>query len=207
MTLQDKVDGYFENAYLLHCLEDYCGDEFTLFLEKRWSCERENEYLRELIDWDRSPMSYVATWLRPRVSILDSRTSSDSEVSRALVALVDELHRLGHAFLYTEHLSDRRLYQLIVHEVLSSELKKLTVRRGPVYWNFCSYTEESDYDGDEDDESYYDVLDCAREQNWLSYYATDCERRRWLLKYGGELPPKKIAPYRRSYIREKVDFH
>ncbi|MBP5622197.1 MAG: hypothetical protein J6X44_09300 [Thermoguttaceae bacterium] len=207
MTHDDKADECFENAYLLSRLKDICSDEFSLFWGRGWSCRDENAYLRELLDWDRSPMSYVQAWLRGDRPVLDTRSSSDEEISRALKLLVEELHYLNHAFLYTDHLSDRRLYQLIVREVLSSELKKLSRPRGPVYWNFCSYTEDSDYDGDEEEETSADVDDCAREQNWLIYYATDRERRRWFLEHGAALPPKKVPLHPRPYIPEKVDFH
>ena len=207
MTPDDKADECFENAYYISRLKELCSDEFELFLGKGWSYQRENEYLRELYDWDRAPMRYVQRCLRSGQIVLDTRTASDEEISIALQLLIYELHERNHAFIYVDHLSDRRLYQLIVREVLSAELKYLPNAKSPVYWNFCSYTENSDYNGDEEEETNYEVLDCAREQNWLSYYATDGERRRWLTTHGQTLPPKKTAPYRRAYLTERVDFN
>ena len=206
-SLDDVGSEIFEHAYLLGRLQDLRGDDFVLCLKnKNWTYRERNEYLRELLDWERAPMRFIYNCLSPKPIILDTRVADDSEISRALFSLVSQLRKLNHVILYADHLSDRRLYRLIVQNVLPCELKFLPNAKSPVYWNFCSYTETRDYD-DEEEETNVDECDCAREQNWLSYYATDTQRRSWLLKFGKSLPPKMQAPHRRAYIRDRVSFH
>ena len=193
----DAADDVFENAYLLDRLQDLLDDDFLLFIKRGRSLKRENEYLREALAWERAPIRYVYECLPGRPAIADARTASDEEISRALFDLVRRLREINHVILYADHLSDRRLYRLIVRNVLSQELKYLPDAKSPVYWNFCYFTEE------EDDE----VLEDDREWNWLTYYATDAQRRAWLLRSGEGLPPKLSAPHRREYLAERVCFH
>lgn len=197
-------DDYFENIYLMNRLKDISEDEFKLFRGKNWSLKRENEYLRELLAWEIAPMAYVQNWLVNSPVYLDTRTASESQIGYALFLLVSELQDLNHQFCYVAHLSDRRLYQLIVRGVLSSDLKYLP--KAPVVWNFCSFFEDCEVEPEED-ETYEDAVERADEWNWLVYYASDLQRRRWLRKNKGvPLPPKRKPPYERCYIPTSDEF-
>jgi hypothetical protein len=82
---------------------------------------------------------------------------------------------------FTDHLTDRELYCLIVRDILPSPEKKIDNSSSYLHWD-CS-----DASGDA--------------QLWLRYYATAEEREQWAGDFGETLPSHEEPPYRRDLPR------
>ncbi len=78
---------------------------------------------------------------------------------------------------FTDHLSDRELYCVIARDILPSYEKKIEEPRNYLHWH---------------------CLDESESELWLTYYATDEERRAWLMSNDGGLPDRKPLPYPRK---------
>jgi hypothetical protein len=82
---------------------------------------------------------------------------------------------------FTEHLSDRQLYCLILRDILPSPEKKLDLPRNYLHWHFL------------DVESQPEI--------WLAFYASEEEREMWAAETGQPLPPRQDPPHPRRMPR------
>ena len=85
---------------------------------------------------------------------------------------------------FTDHLSDRELYQLIFRDILPSEEKKI-----------------------EDTDSYlhWDCADASRNPEiYLRYYASDQERLEWEDEHGYPPPQRIRAPFPRQLPKKPL---
>ena len=82
---------------------------------------------------------------------------------------------------FTDHLTDRELYCLIVRDILPSPEKKIDNSSSYLHWD-CS-----DASGDA--------------QLWLRYYATAEEREQWADDFGGVLPPHEESRHTAAICR------
>ena len=82
---------------------------------------------------------------------------------------------------FTDHLSDRQLYCLILRDILPSPEKKLDLPRNYLHWHFLDLE--------------------AQPETWLAYYASDEERDAWRLETGQALPPRRNPPHPRRMPR------
>lgn len=182
--------------YLLNCLRSIPADAREInFARKLRSLEQVNSYLRDMFDWERVPMKCVYEWLEPAPKIVDSRTADDKEVAEALKKLCESLRAVNHVVNYADHLSDRRLYSLLVHTVLTERMKYLPNAKSPVYWDFCGYTE--------DDEFTDENCDAMFEAVWLAYYADDEQRARWEEKNHAAAPEKLVPEHYREFTARR----
>ena len=183
--LDREADALWENAKLRDEVKEYLDDSaFRRF--GRLSVEEENEYLRETLAWEGAPIQPVADWLDATWRPLNLSSASETEVLSALLDLLERLRRLNHEIWRADHLSDRRLYELIVRRILPCKLKRLTSPRSPNVWNFEFYTET-------------ELLDASDESNWLTYYATPEERLLWSQEHNVALPQRKTPPFARRF--------
>lgn len=206
-----RNDGIADNEYsdlvehdvLIERLEAIPVDpEEINFIESRKMPPSEvNNALRELLNWERAPMMYVREMILPKRPYLDLRVADDDQVAEALRELIEALRAANHVVLYADHLSDRRLYDLLIHEVLNADLKYLPNAKNPCYWNFCFYTEDCDYNKEEES------CGSLNERVWLTFYANETQRGRWSAFYGTQPPVKKTLPHRREYLCNSVDFY
>ena len=208
------VDAFLENVRLRDKISDLTGDEYNLPFASSWSYSFENKYLRDMYEWDRAPVMTVAECLDHDALLASVSAQSDEEISAALKRLVEELHRLNHSLLYVAHLSDRRLYSIIVRHILPAEIKVLPNVHSPIYWNFCSFNEgvcagsEPEPDPSRSGSECESQEEIMSELNWLTYYAQDSQRELWQSACSNRtLPQKRVAPYPRAYITETADFH
>lgn len=177
----------WENAELHDEAKEYLDDSTYFFHRfRRLSVEEENEYLRETLAWEGAPILPIGDWLDATWRPLDVGAASEAEVSSALRDLLERLRRLNHEIWRADHLSNRRLYELIVRRLLPCKMKRLPAARSPYVWNFEFYTEDGRFDASD-------------ESNWLTYYATSEERRVWSQERDDALPQHKTPPFSRRF--------
>lgn len=176
-----KADVFFENAALRAETENYIDE--SLFVRLHFAdLKAENAYLRETLVWEGSPILTLreclgASWSQPDVS-----SASEEEIAEALRDLVERLRSLHQEIWRADHLSNRRLYQLLVKWVLPDNQKRLPKPPCPTVWTFEFFTEDRE-------------LDDADETIWLTYYATAEERRCWAQDRNATPPPRLTPPY------------
>lgn len=183
----DRAAAMFENALLRDEAKEYVDDTSFIFRHfRRLSVEKENEYLRETLAWESAPIQPIVDWLDPSWQPLDVSSATDAEISSALRDLLERLRLLNHEIWRADHLSNRRLYELIVRRLLPCKLKRLPRSRSPYVWNFEFYTEDG-------------RLDASDESIWLTYYATPEERVHWSQDRDVALPQHKTPPFARRF--------
>lgn len=183
--LDREADALWENAKLREETKEYL-DEKVLRRFRPFSVEEENEYLRETIAWESAPILPIEEQLDESWRQLDVSAASESEISAALFDLLERLRRLNHEIWRADHLSNRRLYELIVRRILPCKLKRLTAARSPNVWDFEFYTE-------------YELLDASDELIWLTYYATAEERLLWSQEHNAAPPQRQTPPFARRF--------
>lgn len=182
-------NGKLRHTYdqLLHGAGEMKKGKRGLFIdnsEKPLSLHEENVYLKEMIKWEQARTMKIGARVADFVPLISLAMATDAEVERALPKLVKALTLAGHNIVCAEHLSDRRLYSLIVNGVLPFQAKVLP--KGMFTEWFCCFHSETTA-LDPDDFSIY-----------FQYYAEDFERDFW---NRDEAVPTKIAtPYPRPYL-------
>lgn len=180
----------FESGYLSSELEEF-EDDSVYFLDRTTlSLAERNRYCDESLDWERAPALPISDWNEPRWTPIDASNLSDAEVSAELLKVATRLYSLRHAIQRADHLSDRRLYNLILSRVLPCKVKRMKKTRGLCYWDFCAFTENWRAPATEETEDFVE----------LTYYASDEERREWAQENGRALPPKLTPKHRRDYF-------
>ena len=106
---------------------------------------------------------------------------SDAELHACLWETLERLYDRRIVLDFTDHLSDRQLYTLIIRDILPSHEKKIDLPRNYLHWHFL------DID--------------VQPEIWLTYYASDEERRMFAEGTGQKLPPKALPPYPRRMPR------
>lgn len=109
---------------------------------------------------------------------------SDEELLKELNGLIEALAVRNTYLEFTDHLSDRELYRLLVERVLDDEAEDLPAGSG---WN-----------------SHVDMSVCGEDQdgmeNYLRYYAMEADREQWARDYPEDtIPPHVDPPYDRDH--------
>lgn len=180
--LRDEVD------QLTYGMGDY-GDGTYLpdHSQRQLTLTQENDYFKATKDWEVSPLKTLGDLLAPRFKPIDLAMATDAQVELSLRVLVDELQRVGQNVVCADHLSDRRLYCILVKNVLSVLVKDLR-RRTPCLWYCCFHSESG-------------ILSPDDVSLYLKYYASDEERAIWKRRHPeSSLPPKETAPHPRSFL-------
>ena len=108
----------------------------------------------------------------------------EDDLHQSLWEIIYRLFEKRIVLEFTDHLSDRELYQLIFRDILPSEEKKM-----------------------EDNDSYlhWDCADAIRNPEiYLRYYASDQERLEWEKEHGYTLPERSRAPFLRQLPRKPL---
>lgn len=186
--LNRDADVVLENVDLRAEAKEYLDDSTYFFHRfRRLTVEEENEYLRETLAWEGAPIQPIGDWLDATWAPLDVSAASESEISTALRDLLERLRLLNHEIWRADHLSNRRLYELIVCRLLPCKMKRLPAARSPYVWNFEFYAEDGRFDASD-------------ESIWLTYYATSEERRVWSQERdAASLPQHKTPPFARRF--------
>ena len=141
----------------------------------------ENAYLASMLAWERAPVLPIAEWFDPPLRLPNPDAITEGELHTLLWDTIRRLFDKRIVLDFTDHLTDRELYQLIARDILTSQEKKIDNPNNSLHW---------------------DCADTAGDpQTWLRYYATDEERRWWQEQSNKPLPKKSKPPYPRRMPR------
>lgn len=122
--------------------------------------------------------------LRQRgVEIVDPAELDDPSLSRKLWEVIEAAGEIGIYLTFTDHLSDRELYERLVSDMLPEE-------------TFL----------DPEDPTLADIWSpiggCSNEDNriYLTYYADEKTRRGWQSDFGEPVPPRQPLPFDRDRL-------
>lgn len=181
----DEVDELLLNARLRDELEPFYDESIEILNVRKLSTRKENEFLASLLAWERAPTVPISQWFEPELKLPAAETLSDNALRRELNHAIHRLYEKRIVLEFTDHLSDRQLYCLIVRDILPSCEKKIDQPKNYLHWHCL-------------DEG-------ADPELWLRYYASDVERQAWTEETGQLLPPQQAPPYRRKMPRRALE--
>ncbi len=173
----DEVEQLMRNAQLRTELEPFLDESITRLDLAQLPTPEENAYLESMLAWERAPVLPIHKWFDPPLELPNPAQLEDAELERILWNVIYQLYEQHIVLDFTAHLSDRRLYSLIVRDILPSLEKKLDGSDRYLHWD-CA-----------------DI--CGDAEIWLRYYATDEERTNWAQACNEPLPPREDMPYPR----------
>jgi hypothetical protein len=176
-----EVDELLLNARLRDELEPYFDESVHILDCRRLPTSAENEFLEQMLAWERAPVLPISKWFEPELVLPMPDKLSDKELKVLLPATIERLYSQRIVLDFTEHLSDRQLYCLILRDILPSPEKKLDLPRNYLHWHFL------------DVESQPEI--------WLAFYASEEEREMWASETGQPLPPRQDPPHPRRMPR------
>jgi len=177
----DEVDQLLLNARLRDELEPFLDESVHILDARRFSTSAENEFLAQMLAWERAPVLPISKWFEPELVLPPPDKLSAEELHRLLGETIERLYSQRIVLDFTDHLSDRQLYCLIARDILPSPEKKLDLPRNYLHWHFLDVE--------------------AQPETWLTYYASDEEREMWAIENGQPLPPRRDPPYPRRMPR------
>ncbi len=191
--VESSSEALFENAYLRYYYEKVtkgeCDGDGRIFADGQLSLDRENIYLRDNIDMEELNQKPIFELFDPPFEPIDVRTATGEEVEASLRTLVQCLTAINQHVVFAAHLSDRRLYDLLVNGVQTKEVRQAGVQ----YWYCCFHTETEE----------------LKEEDltvWLTYYANAYQRELWQIRHPNEfLPYPQVPPYERDYLPADPD--
>lgn len=186
-----SVDELIRNAELRTELEPYSDEAITRIHYHHWTLREENQFLASMLLWEKAPVLPIYEWFEPALRFPHPQNVSDEELPRILTNLVQKLYEKHIVLDFTDHLSDRELYRLIVQKILPANEKKIEFMDVYHHWD-CS-RDPSRYDDEEGKES----------EAWLTYYASDEERDAWAETHDGPLPEKRTPLHRRHFPKDE----
>lgn len=179
----DEVELLLENARLRDALEPFLDESLEALAKRAWTTPEENEFLESMLAWERAPVLPIRQWFQPELVLPHPAELTEEQVSVLLPEVLRRLYEKRIVLEYTEHLSDRQLYVLLYRDILPAQEKYLQNRRGWLCWRCID--EESDA------------------ETWLTYYASDAERRQWAAQTGLRPPARRSPPYPRQLPQAK----
>jgi hypothetical protein len=177
----EEVEQLLLNARLRDELEPFCDESVDLLNVHRLSTRDENEFLESMLAWERAPVVPISRWFEPELILPRPEALDDAELYRTLWQTINKLYDKRIVLDFTDHLSDRQLYCVIYRDILPSPEKKIDLPRNFLHWHCL------------DDNSDPEI--------WLTYYATEEERRGWAEETREPLPPSLPPPYPRKMPR------
>ena len=180
-TQPDEVDHLLRNAQLRDELEPFFDEAIEAVNVAEMPTPLENEYLASMLAWERAPVVPIAQWFTPELVLPKPEALSDDELREVLWDTIHKLYQQWLVFVFTDHLSDRALYCLIVSDILPSPEKKLDQASNYLHWDCCNAAGDPEV--------------------WLRYYASQEDRELWADQLDGELPVPEEAPYPRDLPR------
>ncbi|MGC4005644.1 MAG: hypothetical protein QM811_22000 [Pirellulales bacterium] len=179
-----EVEHLLRNAELRNELEPYLDDSITWIDRERMPVPVENDFLASMLAWERAPVVPIAEWFTPRMELPPADTLDDFALHEKLWETVQRFYDARIVLDFTDHLSDRELYNLVRRDILPSYEKKIASKDHYLHWD-CS-------DAGNDD----DV--------WLRYYASDEDRDHWAEDAAEVLPPHEDPPFPRRMPKDPM---
>jgi hypothetical protein len=177
----EEVDQLLLNARLRDELEPFLDESVHILDCRRLPTSAENEFLAQMLAWERAPVLPISRWFEPELTLPAPDKLSSEQIRELLWNAIGKLYSQRIVLDFTEHLTDRQLYCLILRDILPSPEKKLDLPRNYLHWHFLD-------------------LD-TQPEIWLTYYASDEERQIWAEETGQSLPAKATPPYPRRMPR------
>ncbi|MDA7950982.1 MAG: hypothetical protein MPJ24_05780 [Pirellulaceae bacterium] len=181
----NEVDQLLLNAQLRDEIEPYMEESFQVIDFQTMPTEVENEFLSSMIEWEKAPVVPIGCWFEPPLSLEPATTLADADLQVALHQVINDLFSVKIVLDFSEHLSDRELYELIRKEVLPAREKRLGGQTHYTHWRCLDHE-----------------TDC---HTWLRYYASEIERQAWSESTGGYLPQVEPLPYQRDLPSDPVE--
>lgn len=177
----EDVEQLLRNAVLRDALEPYLDESMAIVDARAMPTAKENEFLESMLAWERAPILPISQWFSPELVLPPHESLDDEALHEALWDAIRRLYDVRVVLELTDHLSDRELYCLLIRDILPSPEKKIELPKNYLHWHCLD---------DRDDEAI-----------WLTFYASDNERREWRRENGVQPPPKKAPPYPRRMPR------
>jgi hypothetical protein len=177
-TVSEDVDQLMLNARLRDELEPFLDESVDIINSRVLSTPSENEYLASILAWERAPVLPISQWFEPELRLPHPDALKDQQLHDLLWQTIRRLYDKRIVLEFTDHLSDRELYCLLIRDILPSAEKKVDVPKNFLQWHCL----------DADDEP----------EIWLRYYASHEEREVWAAESGEVPPPAEIPRYPRA---------
>jgi hypothetical protein len=174
--MSNDVDQLLLNARLRDEIEPYQDESIECMNLERLPTEVENQFLASMLAWERAAMTPISEWFEPHLQMPHPDRLADAALHDLLWDAIHKLYDKRIVLDFTDHLSDRELYTLILRDILPSPEKKLNLPDHFLHW------------------------DCAGdEETWLRFYASEAERGTWAGEdWEGSLPPRDTPRHRRD---------
>lgn len=185
----DEVDHLLRNAELRDQIEPYVDEAICRVNVQAFSTAKENEFLASMLAWERAPVLPINAWFEPPLSMprpddFSTELEGEDALHKVLWETIYRLFEKRIVLEFTDHLSDRELYQLIFRDILSSEEKKIADIDSYLHW---------------------DCADASRNPEiYLRYYASDQERLEWEDEHGYPPPQRIRAPFPRQLPKKPL---
>ena len=173
----DEVEQLLRNAELRDELERYFDESISRVNVQKLTLQAENDFLASMLAWEQAPVLPIYRWFDPELRPPRPDVLSEQDLHDILHELVDRLFEKRIVLDFTDHLSDRELYCLIVRDILPAREKKLDWPKSFLHWDCTGPSGDPDV--------------------WLRYYATEEEREEWSETYRQPLPPSEPTPHPR----------
>lgn len=174
--MNQEVEAQIRNMELRTALEPYYDEAISRLKFSR--LKREDDYLESMLEWEIVKPTPIAQWFEPE--LCPPRTVdkiSDQDIHDYLIYLLGKLKEKRIILRFSDHMSDRELYILVLRDVLPAKEKYLQTYIGDREW---------------------DCIDIAEnEMTYLKYYASREERQIWEDYYGETLPPSEKPKHKR----------
>ena len=180
----EEVEQLLRNAELRDELERYFDESISRVRLQHLPIEAENEFLACMLAWEQAPVLPIYRWFEPELRPPRPEALSDDDLHAILWDLVQKLFARRIVLDFTDHLSDRAFYCLIVRDILPAREKKIDRPNNYLHWDCTGAGNDPDV--------------------WLRYYATEQEREDWAETYRQPLPPVIPPPYPRQLPKEPV---
>ena len=177
----DDVDQLLLNARLRDELEPFLDESVDLVNVRHMSTPCENEFLASMLAWERAPVLSISKWFDPELELTPPCTLDDHLLHKTLWKTIHKLYDVRIVLDFTDHLSDRELYCLLIRDILPSPEKKVDLPKNFLHWHCLDRDEDPD--------------------TWLRFYASEEERETWADETGQEPPSPEVPPFPRVMPR------
>lgn len=177
-STSEDVDQLMLNARLRDELEPFLDESMDIINSRVLSTPSENAYLASILAWERAPVLPISQWFEPELRLPHPDTLADQQLHDVLWETIGRLYEHRIVLEFTDHLSDRELYCLLIRDILPSAEKKVDMPENFLHWHCLDADDEPDI--------------------WLRYYASPEEREAWAAETDDVPPPAEIPPYPRA---------
>jgi hypothetical protein len=177
----EEIDQLLLNARLRDELEPFLDESVHILDSRRLPTQAENEFLAQMLAWEQAPVLPIGKWFEPELKLPHPDRLQPAELHELLWDTIEKLYSQRIVLDFTDHLTDRELYCLIVRDILPSPEKKLALPRNYLHWHFLDIE--------------------AQPEIWLSFYASDEEREAWADETHQPPPPRQRPHFPRRMPR------